>query len=122
MKMSKDVPDKNRRRFVQIGLIGLAALPVGGALLQRTGLAAEELPKLDENDPTAQSLGYVHDASKADVSKFPKRAGPDGANQFCHNCQFYSGTANQEWGPCALFPGKLVNANGWCNAWAKKAG
>ncbi|WP_187345556.1 high-potential iron-sulfur protein, partial [Photobacterium damselae] len=25
-----------------------------------------------------------------------------------------------EWRPCAIFPDKLVNANGWCSAYAPK--
>jgi hypothetical protein len=31
------------------------------------------------------------------------------------------GDAKAEWRPCNIFPGKLVNNNGWCAAWAKAA-
>lgn len=119
--MFKNCSDKSRRRFLKISALSMAAAPLGNLLLQGSA-GAEDLPKLDESDPAAQSLGYVHDATKADVKKFPKRAGPDGATEFCKNCQLYSGAAGQEWGSCGIFAGKQVNANGWCNAWVKKAG
>ena len=73
--------------------------------------------KLDEKDPQAVALGYVDDASRADVKKFPKYA----AGQACSNCSLYQGKAGEATGNCALFPGKQVNAKGWCSAWAKKA-
>ena len=73
--------------------------------------------KLDEKDLQAVALGYVDDASRADVKKFPKYA----AGQACSNCSLYQGVAGEATGNCALFPGKQVNAKGWCSAWAKKA-
>jgi hypothetical protein len=112
--MSKDLSANSRRHFIKIGLLSLSSL-----LLQEATYA-QETPKLDENDPAAKGLGYAHDATKVDVAKFPKRAGPDGANQFCHSCQLYTGKAGDEWGPCSIFAGKLVSANGWCNTWVKK--
>lgn len=84
---------------------------------------AENLIKLEESDPTAQALGYAHDASKVDVAKFPKKAGADGASQKCSNCsQFVAGGNEAGWGKCNIFPGKLVNAEGWCNTWLAKQG
>jgi hypothetical protein len=38
----------------------------------------------------------------------------------CANCNFYQGAATG-YGPCQLFPGKSVNAKGWCSGYAKKA-
>ena len=80
-------------------------------------VAARAQAKLDEKDPQAVALGYVDDASRADVKKFPKYA----AGQACSNCSLYQGKAGEATGNCALFPGKQVNAKGWCSAWAKKA-
>jgi hypothetical protein len=119
--MSDQQFDNKRRRFIKIGTLSLAAVPLGNWLLGKQTLAANP-NQLEESDPAAQALGYVHDATKADVAKFPKRAGPDGATQFCKTCQLYTGQAGSEWGPCSIFPGKVVNANGWCNAWVQKAG
>lgn len=85
-----------------------------------TGIAlavvARAQAKLDEKDPQALALGYVDDASRADVKKYPKYA----AGQTCSNCSLYQGKAGDAAGNCALFPGKQVSAKGWCSAWTKK--
>ncbi|HZD51514.1 MAG TPA: high-potential iron-sulfur protein [Woeseiaceae bacterium] len=78
----------------------------------------EPLPRLDESDSMAQALGYKHDASRVDVEQFPSRAGPEGANESCRNCVHFQGQRDVTWAPCTIFPGHLVNANGWCSAWA----
>jgi len=80
-------------------------------------VVARAQAKLDEKEAQAVALGYVDDASRADVKKFPKYA----AGQACSNCSLYQGKAGEATGNCALFPGKQVNAKGWCSAWAKKA-
>lgn len=81
-------------------------------------MAAESLPELDLNHPTAQALGYQHDAALVDPQQFPQfRPG-----HLCSNCALYTGAEGNEWGPCGLFPGKAVNAGGWCNAWAPRRG
>lgn len=82
-----------------------------------------DLPKLEESDAMAQALGYKHDASEVDLAQFPSRGEPGSANEFCHNCVHFQAPAGAEpqWAPCTIFPGKLVNADGWCSAWAAKA-
>ena len=92
----------------------LLTVAAAGATL---AVVARAQAKLDEKDPQAVALGYVDDASRADVKKFPKYA----AGQACSNCSLYQGKAGEATGNCALFPGKQVNAKGWCSAWAKKA-
>ncbi len=77
----------------------LMTLAASGAALA-THAQAQSL--VDEKDSQAVALGYVADARRVDVKKFPKFA----AGQNCANC--------------ALFQGKLIAANGWCTAWAKK--
>jgi len=74
-----------------------------------------EMEKLEESDPTAQSLAYVHDASDVDASQQSRYE--EGQN--CANCSLYTpdSSSEEEWGGCAIFPGKLVNANGWCSAY-----
>ncbi len=97
-----------RRQFIQIiPAAGLAALGMRSAQAQT---------KVDEKDPAAVALGYVHDASKADKAKFKTYA----AGQNCGSCALYQGKTDP-WGGCALFPGKQVAAAGWCSAYAKKA-
>jgi hypothetical protein len=80
--------------------------------------ATGSLPKLSEDDPVAKALGYKHDASKVDASKYPNR----GANANCSNCILYVDKAAEAgWGGCSIFAGKAVNANGWCNSYQPKA-
>ncbi len=76
-----------------------------------------DMPRLEESDPQARSLSYVHDASSVDASKFPRYE----EGQICANCALYLDQNGAEWGGCSIFPGKLVNANGWCSVWAPQA-
>ena len=101
----------SRRQFI-ITLVP-AALVLGAA-----PAALAQTAKADENDPVAKSLGYKHDASKVDAAKYPSFA----KGKVCSNCQLYQGKAADAWGVCPILAGKQVNGNGWCSAWAKKAG
>jgi High potential iron-sulfur protein len=80
--------------------------------------AGGSLPMVDEKDPTAVSLGYVAEASRADATKFKTYA----AGQACSNCSLFGGKAGDASGPCPLFAGRQVSAKGWCSAYVKKAG
>ena len=102
-----------RRDFLKIGTLAVASVAMG----MRAGTSAAQGAQLDENDPTAQSLGYKHDASKVDKAKYPKYA----AGQNCASCQLFQGKPGDAWGPCPIFGGKNVNAKGWCSAYVKKA-
>ena len=107
----------NRRKFLKLGVaaggsaIALTAIPIN--------LIASDEVAVDE--PLAQAMGYVKDASTVDTSKFPKRAGEAGAKQFCNNCALYAGEADAETAPCSIFQNRLVRGAGWCNAWVAKA-
>jgi len=76
----------------------------------------ESLPKLTEDDAAASALGYRHNASDVDTAKYPNFQ----AGQQCRNCTLFEG-GDAAWGPCSIFPGKRVNANGWCATYAPKA-
>lgn len=84
--------------------------------------ATEQLPELSLDDPTAKALGYRHDAANVDLQKFPQRGAPAAANHYCRNCTLFQGAEGDAWGPCTLFPGRRVNANGWCSGYTPKAG
>jgi len=105
----------NRRLVLKTG-VACAVVPFVGL-----GQLRAQDAKLEENDPTAMALGYLHDASAVDTEKFPRRAGDAGAEMFCDTCALYTGAEGEEWGPCAIFPGKVVAAKGWCNSFAPKA-
>ena len=97
----------HRRSF----LITLAVS--GGAF----GSVAHAQAMVDEKDAQAVALGYVADAKRVDVKKYPKFA----AGQHCGNCTLFQGKATDKAGACALFAGKQVASAGWCSAWSKKA-
>ncbi|ODV42673.1 iron permease [Cupriavidus sp. UYMMa02A] len=101
-----------RRTFLK-GVSGVATVALAGVQIPARAQAA----KLDEADPQAVSLGYKHDTTKVDKAKFPKHE----ASQKCSNCQLFQGKAGDAWGPCPIFGGKQVAANGWCSAYVKKA-
>lgn len=87
------------------------ALAEGGLRKKAGADAGPEM--VDPKDPTANSLGYVADAKKS-----PKSAGNK-----CSTCSLYQKTGmkdNKEIGSCAIFPKKFVNADAFCNSWAKK--
>ena len=99
--------DNTRRRFVIAFSGGVLAIPLGALMpLQHAGAA--ETPKLSPDDPSAKALAYTHQSSVAD--------------KICEGCQLYTGETAAQWGACAIFPQKLVSANGVCNSWFKRTG
>lgn len=103
-----------RRRFLATVAVAVPA----GAVLMNAATAAD-LPHLDVNDPSAKALLYVPDAKNVDTKN--PGAARYVAGQHCANCQVIQGKDGEAFRPCAIFPGKLVAAAGWCSAWAKKA-
>ena len=114
--MNKDPADMSRRRALSLVAGAAAVIPLG-MLVSSRGAAAVDLPHVSEDEPSAVGLKYKHDATQA--ARVDK-AGTPADQQFCHNCQFAQGEG--EWVGCSIFPGKAVNANGWCTAWVPKAG
>lgn len=102
-----------RRNFIQVSV----ALAAGGLLAGGRRTYASDVPQLSEDDPMAQSLKYTHDASAVDAASRPNPA----EVQNCANCALIQGNDGDEWRPCQIFPGKTVNQNGWCSAWAPKS-
>lgn len=107
----------DRRTLLKGALAGLVALPAAG-LVRDAAAQASSLPHLDEKDPLAVSLDYVHDARKTDATKNPQYK----PGQKCSNCVQLTGKEGDEWRPCNLFAGKLVHADGWCKVWTLKPG
>jgi len=117
-------PEVSRRRFLaQVAM----AVPAGAVLLdvvvnQASAQAAAptapaKLPRLEESDPSAKALGYVDDISRVDrKSPLAARFAP---GQECDKCSLMQGKVGDAYRPCAIFPGKLVAAKGWCSVWAK---
>jgi High potential iron-sulfur protein len=106
----------HRRTVLKTALAGLATLPA--AALFGEAAAQATPPKLDEKDPLAVAMGYVHDAKKVDANKTPQYK----PNSTCANCSQLTGKEGDEWRPCNIFPGKVVNAKGWCKVWVPRPG
>jgi hypothetical protein len=116
-----------RREFIKKSIFVLAALPFMSYFIASctkksgTSTPPDGAPAVKEDDPVAASLGYKEDVSKVDTEKFPKRKGPEGEKQFCHNCQFYVAKGDSGWGTCQILRTGDVKDEGWCNTWAAKA-
>lgn len=102
-----------RRKFIQLSAVAAAGYLVNPG----REAVAKEMPHLAEDDPMAGSMKYTHDASTVAAGS---RTNP-AADQTCDNCALIQGADGDEWRPCQIFPGKLVNANGWCSVWSPKA-
>jgi hypothetical protein len=88
--------------------------------------AAGAAPKpVEAGVGTALALKYVDDVAKvSDKTLKVDRQGVPFAKQNCAGCMLYKKTnakiGGKEYGECALFPGQVVNAAGWCTSWSKK--
>ncbi len=105
---------QNRRRLLRQAVLGVAAAPLTYMGVRSSDVLAQDMPQLSEDNPQAKALNYVHDATDKDDMRQ--------ADAICANCQLYTGASGEQWGGCSIFPGKVVNADGWCSAWAKAAG
>lgn len=102
-----------RRKFIQMSAVAAA----GCIAVSGRDARAQDLPHLSEDEPLAKGMRYTNDSGSVDPST---RANP-APNQHCATCALVQGNDGDEWRPCQIFPGKLVNANGWCSVWAPKA-
>jgi high potential iron-sulfur protein len=95
--------DPSRRQLLRGVAVGLSLAPLAAPVLPA------EPPLISESDPAAKAVHYVEDARRASGAT-------DGA--LCASCSLYSGAAGADRGSCTLFPGKLVQAAGWCSSWS----
>ncbi|OJF69780.1 high-potential iron sulfur protein 2 [Alteromonas sp. V450] len=91
----------SRRNFLKLSGSTVIGLTLGGVALR-----AQAQEQLSADDPTAKALNYTPASTV------------EGSN--CANCMYVQGADGEQYRPCNIFPGKLVNANGWCSAWVKK--
>ena len=102
-----------RRKFLQMSAVAAAGYFVQPGREAHAG----DLPQLTADDPMAKAMKYTHDASSVDASTRNNPA----ADQNCANCALIQGNDGDAWRPCQIFPGKTVNASGWCSVWAPHA-
>ena len=112
---SKEITLSNiaRRKFIKLS----AGAAAGCLVCPGSQALAQDLPQLTADDPVAAALKYTHDASTVDPAARTQPA----ADQLCLNCAQLQGDEGDEWRPCAIFIGKLVNVKGWCSVWVPKA-
>ena len=121
--MSDKPVSKSRRDAVKMMLGTAAAIPVIN-LVGVGSVRAQDAPAnaVTADDPTAMALHYHQDATQADRAA-AARPGKPPEEQHCANCQFMLADQGEgDWKGCSLFPGKLININGWCASWTLKAG
>ena len=98
--------DKKRRQLM--GMVGASAAVVPlSAVVGSLPSHAEDLPLVDPGSAQAAALQYTATT-------------PDEATK-CSNCTLFQGAQGDETGPCPLFPGSAVAADGWCSAYVPKA-
>jgi len=98
----------------QLLLAATALAPV--AAVAGTPVNYAQVQRLNQGDPVARSLLYVEDTRKVPADH-PLAANHSPENK-CANCVHLRGNAGDAWRPCPVFPGRLVNAGGWCSVWA----
>ena len=109
----------SRRQALKNLALGAGTLLVAGTAARADtpkGGNYSNLPHVTPTDPVAVALSYHENAKTVEAAKFPNYK-PD---QHCGNCLQLSGNEGDAWRPCNLFPGKLVNAGGWCKVYVKK--
>lgn len=110
----------SRREALKNLALGAGTLLVAGTTVAAKAAAPAAgyagLPHVAPTDPVAVSLSYHESAKSVEAAKFPTYK-PD---QHCGNCLQLTGNDGDAWRPCNLFPGKLVNAGGWCKVYVKK--
>lgn len=123
MEKNKNLKSE-RRNFLKLSAASLFGGMIATRVLSNASLAeAQTAEAVKESDPQAQSLGYHADAKKVDTKKWSKRAGAEGAKQFCYNCILFQAKGADpktlKTAPCAVFANKNVEGKGWCNSWTQ---
>jgi hypothetical protein len=101
-----------RRALLQTGA-AMVPLAISGC----AATASSGTLRLRAKDPVARSLLYVENTSK--VPDDHPLAATHTPEQRCANCIHLRGDAGEPWRPCPVFPGRLVNEDGWCSVWAE---
>ena len=107
----------SRRSFLTTAAGLAAAIPL--SQLACGSAQAADLPHLTADDASAKALAYTSDATGLTTAKDAMFK----PGSHCGNCSLYQTAAASKdgWAPCAAFPGKAVNAKGWCHAWSGAA-
>lgn len=112
------MPKCSRRNIFKLAGAGSLALLLPAIALKKTGTAWAQDNALDPQNPQAKALGYFEHYSDVDQAVWTRYQ----EGQICSNCQLAQGDISADWMGCAIFPGKQVAREGWCNAWVARQG
>ena len=121
--------NQSRRSFIRHTTLAAGAISALRILGQNSNALAQGKPTtaVDENSAMAKALGYVHDATKADATRFPQVKDAIAKGNTCAKCSLLTEKGLKAdghegaWGRCTLFPTGLVSEAGWCMSFAPKA-
>jgi hypothetical protein len=101
-----------RRDFLKYALATAVVIPALGTV----DAMADDLTPLDATDSTAQSLGFVPDASKVAANANPTFK----PGQHCGACMQYRGKPSDTMAGCSIYPAHSVPSGGWCRAFLQR--
>ena len=94
-------------------LLTPAALAISGcATMQR-----EPKPTVRSDDPVARAVLFYPNSNNVPANH--PLAATHQPSQTCATCVHVRGKAGDNPRKCPTFPGRLINAEGWCSLWAK---
>lgn len=104
-----------RREILQVAALTPVAI-TGCATVQEPELP-NKLPTVRAEDPVARALLYY--PSSGDVPADHPLAKTHKPEQKCADCVHARGKDGDDPRRCPMFPGRLINADGWCSVWAQ---
>ena len=108
----------SRRRLLQTVVVAPVVMTgCATTVTEEATVTEEEVPLLRATDPVARSLAYF--PNTRDVPADNPLAATHDVNQKCANCVHGRGSAGPGRIQCPTFPGRTVNADGWCSLWAQ---
>jgi hypothetical protein len=112
----------SRRSVLRNLALAAGALVVGeGAIAaddaRRPAKVAPAPAPVTPDDDMASALSYHERAARVDAREFPSFK----PGQNCATCAQSQVAKGAAWRACSLLPGKLVSAEGWCQAYVKRA-
>lgn len=101
--------DTARRNFLKNAMLSAAAVSAAGYGLAAARPAVAQTAQAEDG----HAHDYVNDVADVDHARYAE-------GQLCENCVFWTGEEADGWGGCQHpdFANVLVNAQGWCSAYA----
>ena len=106
-----------KSRLTRRSLLQAAALLTPVALSGCATAQRNDDLLLRADDPVARSLLYY--PNSVDVPADHPLATTHQPSQTCATCVHVRGEPGESTRKCPAYPGRLVNAEGWCSLWAK---